>query len=203
MKKACYTRPAKPRRVVPKTRERGIAPPAPINLPVPVVVARETECHVTRPEYAAIMADALGNLDGCGLLEPEAGTGNLVQAALDAGACASQITAIERHPALVGRMRATLPEGLDVIEGCFLAFAGSTQRRFDRILMNPPFRQVRQHVAAALSLLQGSQERPGILVALVPITYQHPEASTLEILPADAFATAKVHTKIIRFVMTG
>ena len=29
-------------------------------------------------------------------------------------------------------------------------------------------------------------------------TFVHPDAETLEILPADTFATAKVNTKIIR-----
>ena len=36
------------------------------------------------------------------------------------------------------------------------------------------------------------------LVALVPITFQHDEAETLENLSNDTFSAAKVNTKIIR-----
>jgi hypothetical protein len=39
---------------------------------------------------------------------------------------------------------------------------------------------------------------PATLVALVPVTFSHDEAETLETLPSDTFATAKVFTKIIR-----
>lgn len=34
----------------------------------------------------------------------------------------------------------------------------------------------------------------------VPITFEHPDAQTLEVLPSDTFASAKVNTKIIRIV---
>jgi hypothetical protein len=70
---------------------------------------------------------------------------------------------------------------------------------FPRVIMNPPFSDVRKHVAAALSLMgRGGHAEPATLVALVPITFQHDDAETLETLPPDTFATAKVHTKIIR-----
>lgn len=39
---------------------------------------------------------------------------------------------------------------------------------------------------------------PATLVALVPVTFEHPEAEHLETLPPDTFSTARVHTKIIR-----
>lgn len=60
--------------------------------------------------------------------------------------------------------------------------------------MNPPFSDVRKHVAAALALLAPG----GALVALVPVTFQHDRAETLETLPDDTFSTARVNTKIIR-----
>lgn len=70
---------------------------------------------------------------------------------------------------------------------------------YPRIIMNPPFSEVRKHIAAALTLLgRGGHEAHAVLVALVPTTFVHPNAETLEILPTDTFATAKVHTKIIR-----
>ena len=70
---------------------------------------------------------------------------------------------------------------------------------FPRILMNPPFRDVRKHVAAALTLLgRGGHVEAATLVALVPVTFDHPEAEHLETLPPDTFSTARVHTKIVR-----
>ena len=35
-------------------------------------------------------------------------------------------------------------------------------------------------------------------MALVPVTFEHPEADYLETLPPDTFSTARVHTKIVR-----
>ncbi|MNE94482.1 hypothetical protein D3C80_1924490 [compost metagenome] len=65
--------------------------------------------------------------------------------------------------------------------------------------MNPPFREVKKHMNAALSLMgQGGHMEAAVLVALVPVTYNHDDAETLEYLPATTFANAKVNTKIIR-----
>ncbi|MBL4656965.1 MAG: hypothetical protein JKX73_03120 [Flavobacteriales bacterium] len=65
--------------------------------------------------------------------------------------------------------------------------------------MNPPFKKVRQHIKAALSLLGNGGHDCAVLIALVPITYQHEDMETLEELPRDTFSTAQVSTKIIRF----
>ena len=64
--------------------------------------------------------------------------------------------------------------------------------------MNPPFRELRKHVAAALSLLGRGGHDAATLVALVPVTFEHPDAEHLETLPPDTFSPARVHTKIIR-----
>ncbi len=64
--------------------------------------------------------------------------------------------------------------------------------------MNPPFKQIRQHMKAALSLLGKAGHDKAVLVALVPITYQHEDAETMEELSRDTFSTAQVSTKIIR-----
>ncbi|WP_298966662.1 hypothetical protein [uncultured Roseibium sp.] len=67
--------------------------------------------------------------------------------------------------------------------------------------MNPPFSQVRKHIKAALSLLgRNGHDEPAVLVALVPITYEHEDAETLETLPEDTFSTCTIRTKIIRIV---
>jgi hypothetical protein len=53
-------------------------------------------------------------------------------------------------------------------------------------------------MAAALSMLCRGAHDGASLVALVPVTYQHPDAEELETLPNDTFASAKVYTKIVR-----
>jgi len=64
--------------------------------------------------------------------------------------------------------------------------------------MNPPFKAIKKHINAALSLLGTDAHDTAVLVALVPVTFNHDEAETLEELPRDTFSTAQVSTKIIR-----
>ncbi|WP_205949700.1 hypothetical protein [Paracoccus sp. SM22M-07] len=104
---------------------------------------------------------------------------------------------IERHHQLAAMVQRIGP----TIHGCFLEYADEVKGRveFPRIIMNPPFRAVRKHIAAVLSLLgRGGHAEPATLVALVPLTFEHPEAEHLETLPPETFSTARVHTKIIR-----
>lgn len=62
-----------------------------------------------------------------------------------------ELTMIERHHQLAAMTRKIGP----TIHGCFLDYADEVKGRaaFPRIIMNPPFREVRKHIAAALSLL--------------------------------------------------
>lgn len=191
-----YTRPNKPL-FLNVTRRRDPAPLAPVDLAAPVMVDKATECHVTPSDVAARMVEYLGPCGDIMTLEPSAGTGHLVRALFAAGQSRFEICMIERHNTLAAQLHKLGP----VINRCFLEYAAEARGQvyFPRVIMNPPFSQVRQHVKAALSLMgdTGHQERPR-LVALVPITYQHPDAETLEELPADTFALARVNTKIIR-----
>lgn len=162
--------------------------------PAPEVVTlhRGTECHVTPPEVAARMVEYLPE-DGAGLtLEPSAGTGNLSRALIDAGQDVAWLVQVEREAALFEGLR----QFGRVVRGCFLDYAQEVRGKVDfaRVVMNPPFREVRQHVAAARSLLAPG----GVLVALVPVTFKTDNMETLEHLPEDTFATARVRTKIIR-----
>ena len=79
------------------------------------------------------------------------------------------------------------------VNSCFLEYA-KTSERYSQIIMNPPFKTIKAHMKAAISLL----DSPGVLVALVPITYEHPEAELIETLDSETFSTARVNTKIIR-----
>jgi len=191
-----YTRPNKPLTIPVRVRR---AAPVLEQLKAPEIIAvdRTTECHVTPDPVAARMVAYLGPQGDYLTLEPSAGTGQLARALIAAGHSPRELTLIERHTALAASLRAIGP----TINRCFLEYAKEVKGRvqYPRIIMNPPFKQVRKHVAAALSLLgRGGHDEPATLVALVPVTFSHDEAEDLETLPPDTFATAKVHTKIIR-----
>jgi len=203
MRREVYTRPAgKPLRLPVIKRERPDALP-PVAAPVasPVIVDKFTECHVTPPDVAARMVSALGRCGDWLTLEPSAGTGSLLQALLDAGQNPSEIVAVERHIGLYQRLRSEFPLIASGGNFCFLEYAErwAGQAAFPRVIMNPPFSKVRQHVTAALSLMgRCGHPEPARLVALVPVTFKDPDAETLEELPPDTFATARVFTKIIQ-----
>jgi hypothetical protein len=198
MRRDLYKRPAKPMRIPVKTREE-FAEIKKGDVPAPLIVDKATECHVTPDDVAARMVRYLGPQGDFLTLEPSAGTGQLVRALFAAGHSRFELTMVERHHALASELRRLGP----VFQRCFLEYAAEARGKveFPRVIMNPPFSAVRSHVAAALSLMgRNGHDSPPVLVALVPITYQNDDAETLEILPPDTFATAKVNTKIIRIV---
>jgi hypothetical protein len=153
--------------------------------------------HVTPPDVARRMVEYLGRRGDYLTLEPSAGTGNLSRALLESGHSRYELCQVERHIKLAGMLYSLGP----VINRCFLEYEVEARGKveFPRIIMNPPFSDVRKHVAAARRLMghNGHTEAP-CLVALVPITFDDPDAETLEHLPEDTFATARVRTKIIR-----
>ena len=165
-----------------------------------VAVDRATECHVTPPDVAARMVEYLGAPGDKLTLEPSAGTGNLSRALLESGHSRYELCQVERHIKLAGTLHKFGP----VINRCFLEYAAEARGKveFPRVIMNPPFSGVRQHVAAALSLMgRNGHDCAPRLVALVPVTFRHPDAEELETLADDTFATAKVRTKIIRIIL--
>lgn len=200
MNPSVYTRPGKPL-VIPVKRRRDFEA-LPKAEPVEIIaVDKFTECHVTPPDVAARMVGYLGSVGDYLTLEPSAGTGNLSRALIASGHSSCELCQVERHI----RLSSGLHKFGSVINRCFLEYAEEARGKveFPRVLMNPPFSDVRKHVAAALSLMgtggHGHGFRP-TLVALVPITFRHDDAEELELLPDDTFATAKVRTKIIRIV---
>lgn len=191
-----YNRPNKPLTI--PVRARRDAPKLDeLKAPEIIAVDKFTECHVTPDPVAARMVGYLGPQGDYLTLEPSAGTGQIARALIASGHSTCELTMIERHNTLAASLRAIGP----TINRCFLEYAEEFKGRaqFPRIIMNPPFRQVRKHIEAALSLLgRGGHDEPATLVALVPVTFHHDEAEELETLPPDTFATARVHTKIIR-----
>jgi len=200
MKARVYTRPDKPLAIAVKRRERPDET-APREIAAPVAVDKSTECHVTPPGVAARMVDYLGPQGDYQTLEPSAGTGALCKALIDSGHSPYELTAIERHTKLAASLSRF---DCGVINRCFLEYAAEARGKiqFPRIIMNPPFKQVRKHIEAAAGLLgeNGHADITPKIIALVPITYQHDRAEDIESLGPDTFSAAKVYTKIIEFV---
>lgn len=170
--------------------------------PVEVVtVDKFTECHVTPRDVAARMVDYLGSCGDYLTLEPSAGTGQLSKALIASGHSPCEIVQVERHH----KLAAGLHKFGAMNNACFLEWAAERAGRveFPRVIMNPPFRDVRKHIKAAESLMgRNGHTCAPVLVALVPVTFKHDSAETLETLGPDTFATAKVVTKIIRITHT-
>ncbi|MEM6484680.1 MAG: methyltransferase type 11 [Pseudomonadota bacterium] len=202
-----YTRPAKSLRVRRQAEIQEVFFETIPTTSEPLMLGASSECHVTPPAVATRMVAALeAKTDGrARVLEPSAGTGNLLSALINAGYRPEKLTAVELDYTLKTHLEGHF-RGVNTLHGCFLAPMAEIDDcgGFHRIVMNPPFRKVKQHMNRALSLLaDGTADSPAVLVALVPITYQHSGAEILEELPGDTFATCTVNTKIVRFKKTG
>jgi len=202
MDASLYTRPTKPRTMTVKKR-RG-APEVALPLPLPEIITVDTftECHVTPPNVGKDMVDYLNDIRETGLTaEPQAGTGNLVQALFDAGLAACDLIAVERHVGLCHSIeKRFIDESFKPVNDCFLEYAAREKGNIliPRIIMNPPFKNIKKHMSAALDLLGSDDGETAVLVALVPITFNHPDAEMMEELPRETFSTVSISTKIIR-----
>jgi protein-L-isoaspartate O-methyltransferase len=197
MDRSVYTRPNKSKTLTVKNR-RGKPERAFITMPNVIAVDFSTECHVTPSNVAGRMVDYLELEAHDNLLEPHIGTGSLVSAVLNGGYSFNHITGVERNYNLsqCSKQRFEGHENINIINQCFLDYcleAGNIS--FSKIILNPPFRNVKKHVSCALKLLS----KNGLLVALVPVSFQDDDAEELEILSNETFSTAKVKTKIICF----
>ena len=156
----------------------------------------------TPPDLARRMVE-LADLDfNNRVLEPSAGTGNIVEAILRRAASSQGITvqAVEINRTLADRL-STQPVQVECAD--FLACNGNLGT-FDRVLMNPPFTNAAdiQHIQHALTFL-----KPG--GRLVAICANGPrqqaalksQAETWEDLPADTFAEAGTSVRAALVVM--
>lgn len=206
MDRSLYSRPDKRRTLIVRRRQEE-ALGAPLALPEPVAVDRHTECHITPPDVAARMINYLGSLAGCTVLEPSAGNGALITSAFSVVQRPRALVAVEREISLYHGLQQRFDEEPDmqIIQGCFLDYASwlGPAQRFQKIVMNPPFRSCRVHLTAALSLLDDDSLDGATLVALVPdVDSSHAmnySAEVLERLPAGTFVSTDVRTRIIRF----
>lgn len=112
-----------------------------------VKVITAPQLFPTPPALAREVVARAGGLAGRRVLEPSAGTGNLVSAIINAatGADCVQVVAVEINPGLVQSLEAlrartvyARPENFDIRQADFLGCNGDLGK-FDRVVMNPPF----------------------------------------------------------------
>jgi phospholipid N-methyltransferase len=198
MNSSLFIRPNKP--VVCKQFDFNIKAPIITELQAPKMIAvdKSTQCHVTPANVAGRMVAHMNyehatiNKTGMSILEPHAGTGQLIQACLDVGILGSHILAIELHHTLCNVLNDKFAPFVCVNQGDFLEH--DTSQPYDRVICNPPFSNVLKHIDKVYECLKLG----GVAVCLVPMSYKKLDHEVLEVLPGDTFATCTVYTKIIR-----
>jgi hypothetical protein len=194
MKAALYTMPKgrlTTRASVPEFKDlAGGNSPTKFIAQIPLTVPAFLECHVTPADVAEEMARALPDMAGKHVLEPSAGTGSLLDAMKRVHPEAI-VQGVEIYRPLQERL---IQKGYEVYCDDFAEWAKHQGATRDAVIMNPPFRKVKEHIIAAFGLLK----RGGVMVALVPVTFRDGEIYMN--LDADTFSAAKVHTKVIKMV---
>ena len=147
----------------------------------------------TPPAVADRVAEYLDLFDGCRVLEPSAGTGELVSAIKRVYRTASVAT-VEQNADLADHVGAVWADFLE------LEPDDRIPGLFDRVAMNPPFSKGAdiRHVRHALRFLKPG----GVLVAIVADGPRQAEAfadaEDLERLPSGTFAGTGVRSRIVR-----
>ncbi len=165
-----------------------------------VQVVSAPQLFPTPPDVAARMVQLAEIEGGQRVLEPSAGTGNILDA-IKRRAAASQgveIVGVEINPTLGGRLNA---DDCAVVIGDFLSCEASTLwGEFDRVVMNPPFENAAdvKHIEHALAMLKPG----GRIVAICangPRQQERlrPRASSWEDLPAGTFAGTGVRAALL------
>ena len=104
--------------------------------------------YPTPPEVAATMLDSM-DLRGRVVVEPSAGSGNLVQACLERGA--AEVLMVEPEPKLRAIL-AGIPADCHLIGNDWLAVTAEQISHVDLIVMNPPFSADERHILHACEI---------------------------------------------------
>lgn len=167
--------------------------------PPVIEIAASSQLFVTPDDVCTRLVDLAEINDSDLILEPSAGTGAILRA-IRAAAPEARCDAVEINGGLCQHLTEHFPD-IAVICCDFLQF--SPERRYTKIVMNPPFSYGLdiKHVMHALSLLKPG----GCLVAVClngPRQQKKlfPLADTKEILPRGTFAYTDVSTAIIKII---
>jgi 16S rRNA G1207 methylase RsmC len=168
-------------------------------LKVGVQVVTAPQLFPTSPVLAVRMVKLAGIEPKDRVLEPNAGTGNLLRAIVDAEP-AARIYAVEINRALCDAIPPGFLQDGETLCQDFLTCTVEQLGRFDKILMNPPFDHGADvaHIKHALSFL----ERDGVLVALCANGPRQqaelrPLATTWEELPEGTFADQGTAVRVV------
>lgn len=196
MDASVFKRPNKPKFVYVKDRGKLSLEGSTSVLSALPVIDKNTECHVTPLDVAKRMVIYADPLDNDKVLEPEGGSGNIVNEIISYGVFDRNITTVEKHLSLFSVLNNRFCDTqVNIINNCFLAFALNSVIHFEKIIMNPPFKHVIRHFESAIDILADN----GVIIALVPSNFEYKGIIVLEYLDCDTFSTTKVETKIIKF----
>lgn len=144
--------------------------------------------------------------EGHVILEPSAGTGNILRQLRGIADGRTQRIAVEINPQLCSILRQVDPQAT-IVNGDFLDYA--SEARFDRIVMNPPFESAIdiEHIMHAMTLLKPG----GRLVALCAngprqndrlraVVAQH--GGHWQVLPPDSFRDAGTAVNVAMLALT-
>ncbi len=173
-----------------------------------VRVVTAPQLFPTPAPLAAEIVEMAGIEAGMTVLEPSAGTGNLLQAIREATAGEAVRTAIEINTKLCEQLKTQEP-GADIHQADFLALTPETFGRFDRVVMNPPFANAEdiKHIEHALKFLKAG----GKLVAICaggPRQAERLDAlarqmgGTFENLPEGSFVASGTNVRAAVFAVT-
>jgi phospholipid N-methyltransferase len=193
MDSSIYTRPKKPRYIEVKQRGRTAPKVKAVDLPVITAIHGSSECHITPQRVAEQMAEYLSPEAHKQIFEPHGGNGSLVNALIEHGALHSDIVINERNYDLFNILKKRFSGINDITNNCIFDLAQENDKKYTYIIMNPPYKKIKNHFMTALSFLAND----GVLVALVPSNFEHPEAEDLDFFNNDLFTTTKITTKII------
>lgn len=172
---------------------------------VQTVVAHQL--YPTPPDIARRMCELAGSaIYGASILEPSAGTGELIKAAQNyaTGADNVRITAVEINHGLVQQLEqrrsltvGATPETCRIVHADFLTTNPDELGQFGVVLMNPPFENASdiKHIQHALKFLKPG----GVLVGICADgprqnAWLEEHATSIEKLPAGTFAGTQVRT---------
>jgi len=175
-----------------KLKAEDVKPEDYVKVPKALELAKSTECFVTPSDVARMMAVHLNIQPNDTILEPQAGTGQLVSAVFDEikrYGFSNYITTVEKNFTLAQKHGWFCHDFIEWAEA-----QQDTDTRFDKIICNPPFRTIKAHMRAAKSMLKPL----GTMIALVPATYRELSHNVISVLAPDTFPTIKVNTKIIQ-----
>ncbi|WP_058914374.1 class I SAM-dependent methyltransferase [Entomohabitans teleogrylli] len=160
-------------------------------------IRASSQLFVTPDPVCRQLVDLADLTDSDHILEPEAGTGAILRAIMDAVPLA-RCDAVELNADLSRHLRSAFP-GINIWNGDFLDY--SPENRYSKILMNPPFHHAQdiRHIQKAITLL-----KPGGVVVAVCLNGPRqqkilkPISDFWKTLPRGVFSYTDVSTILLK-----